>query len=204
MKVLAINGSPHSIGGTYNAIKLVADELISQGIDVEIINIDNKPIQGCTGCGGCYKTGECVYNDIVNECIEKSKSVDGIILGSPVYYAGISGTMKCFLDRFFYAGKHLSYKVGASVVSVRREGGASTFHQLNNYFELAGVIIAPSNYWCVLHGKTPEEILQDEEGMDIMKNLGKNMSWLMKSLEISKLTLPAPERVNRRITNFIR
>lgn len=204
MKVLAINGSPHEKGCTYTAIRLVADELEKQGIETEIVQLGNQPIHGCTGCRGCKDSKRCVFDDIVNTCIKKSKDADGILLGSPVYYSGIAGSMKCFLDRFFYAGPYLHYKVGAAVVSARRAGTVETFQQLNNYFNLRDIVITPSHYWNEVHGSSAEDVMQDEEGVQIMRTLGKNMAWLLKTIEGSKNTVPLPEQEAAIRTNFIR
>lgn len=206
MKVLAINGSPHKNRCTYTAIKIMAEELEKKGIEVEIIHIGDKPIRGCTGCGACSKIEDkkCIFDDVVNQCIEKSKSADGIIIGSPVHFSGIAGSMKSFLDRFFCAGSHLQYKVGAAVASLRRSGGVDTFHQLNNYFNLANIIITPSQYWNVVHGIKPEEVMQDMEGVQILQNLGRNMAWLMEVIDKGKKTIDLPETEKRIKTNFIR
>lgn len=206
MKVLAINGSPNKEGCTYTAIRIMADELEKQGIEVEIVHVGNKVIRGCTACNACSRMEEskCIFDDIVNECIEKTKEVDGIIIGSPVHYSGIAGSMKSFLDRFFYAGAHLQYKVGAAVASLRRSGGVDTFHQLNNYLNLANVVITPSHYWNVIHGSNAQEVMKDEEGVQIMKTLGQKMAWLMKSIDNSKDEIPLPQIDERVWTNFIR
>ena len=205
MKVLAINGSPHKEGGTYQAIRLIAEELQKQKIETEIIHVGMEAIHGCTGCGFCKRNDEhlCVFDDVVNLCLKKTKEIDGIILGAPVYYAGIAGTMKCFLDRFFFAGADLEYKVGTSVTSVRRAGDVTTFQQLNNYFNLRNVLITPSFYWNGLHGMNEEQSAQDEEGMQIMRMLGRNMAWLMNVREAGK-SVPMPETEPRKMTNFIR
>ncbi len=207
MKVLAFNGSPHKNGCTYTALRIIADELEKQGIETEIIHVGGSVIRGCTDCGYCGRSEEdgCVFkNDLVNECLEKSKTADGILLGSPVYYSGIAGTMKSFLDRFFFSGSTLQYKVGAAVVSTRRAGDVDTFHQLNNYFNLRNIIITPGHYWNAVHGTNPQEVLQDKEGVQLMRALGRNMAWLMQSIEQSKGTVPMPEREARVFTNFIR
>ncbi len=204
MKVLAINGSPHEKGCTFTAISLLAEELKRQKIETEIVSIGTKPLQGCIACGKCRENGLCIFDDIVNVCIKKMKEADGIIIGSPVYYSGISGQMKSFLDRFFYAGPDLRFKVGVAVTSLRRSGGVDTFHQLNNFFNLAQVITVPSFYWNVIHGSTPDETLQDLEGVQIMRTLGKNMAWLLKAVSQAKETLPLPEQDTRVFTNFIR
>ncbi|MFA0814470.1 MAG: flavodoxin family protein [Anaerofustis sp.] len=204
MKVLAINGSPKKDGGTYLALKLVTDELNKAGIETETVHIGTEEIRGCTGCGYCKRNDKhlCIYADSVNDCLEKAKEIDGILLGAPVYYAGIAGTMKCFLDRFFFAGAELEYKVGACVTSVRRAGDVTTYQQMNNYFNLRNVLITPSFYWNGLHGTNEEQIAQDEEGMQIMRMLGRNMAWLMKVREAGN-AIPLPETEPRKWTNFI-
>ena len=207
MKVLAFNGSPHKNGCTYTAIRLMADELEKQGIETEIIHIGGTAIRGCVACNNCNTTGSglCVFkDDLVNECIEKSKLADGIILGSPVYYSGIAGNMKAFLDRFFYAGRSLHYKVGTAVVSLRRSGAVDTFHQLNNYFNLRDIVITPSHYWNAVHGTNPQEVMQDEEGVQVMRSLGQNMAWLMQVINQSNGSVSLPQQEERIYTNFIR
>jgi multimeric flavodoxin WrbA len=157
------------------------------------------------GCKKCKTLGKCVFDDdMVNECREKANEADGIILGSPVYFGGVAGTFKSFLDRFFYPGTNLQYKVGASVVSLRRSGGIAAFYQLNNYLNLAQVIITPTVYWGVVHGHNAQEFLQDNEGMQITRVTGKNMAWLLKILSAGKRDCPFPEAEPRVMTNFIR
>lgn len=208
MKVIAINGSPKAEGNTYHALKLVTDELETQGICTEIVHVGNKIIRGCIACGGCAKNKNerCVIDDEVNEIIQKMKAADGIIIGSPVYYASIAGTMKCFLDRAFYTasanGGLFRHKVGASVVAVRRSGEVATFDHLNHYFTLGEMFLASSNYWNVIHGRMPGEVLQDEEGVQIMRVLGKNMGYLLKQL--NNKPLPLPEKEAKIMTSFIR
>lgn len=208
MHVIAFNGSPKASGNTFHAIEMVTDALEKEGITTEIIHIGNKNIRGCTACGGCIKSQneKCVINDEVNEYIQKMKNADGIIIGSPVYYASIAGTMKCFLDRAFYVcgvnGGLLRHKVGASVVAVRRSGEVATFDHLNHYFGIAEMFLPTSNYWNVIHGRMPAEALKDEEGVQIMRVLGKNMAFLLKQLN-SQSVLP-PEREEKIYTNFIR
>lgn len=208
MKVVAINGSPKAEGNTYHALKLVTDELETQGICTEIIHVGDKSIRGCVACGGCAKNKNerCVIDDEVNGIIQKMKDADGIIIGSPVYYASIAGTMKCFLDRAFYTasanGGLFRHKVGASVVAVRRSGEVATFDHLNHYFTLGEMFLASSNYWNVIHGRMPGEVLQDEEGVQIMRVLGKNMGYLLKQL--NNHSLPLPEKEAKIMTSFIR
>ena len=209
MKVIAINGSPHKQGNTYHAISMVFEELEKEGIETEIIDIGNKPIRSCIGCGKCREnTGLChaFKDDGVNEAIEKIKEADGIILGSPVHFAGISGAMKCFCDRLFYIAAStddiLFHKVGAAVVAVRRSGGIPAWDTLHKYLQYLQMITATTNYWGVIHGLTPGEVLQDEEGCQIMHEIGKDMVWKLKMRE-QGLSY-APPQAEKVRTNFIR
>ncbi|WP_461204866.1 flavodoxin family protein [Clostridium sp. DL1XJH146] len=211
MKVVAFNGSPKKEGNTYHAIKLVTEELKKEGIETEIIHVGNKTIRGCAACGMCSKNKDekCIIkDDEVNEWIQKMKEADGIILGSPVHYSAIGGTMKAFLDRAFLVTSvnsgMLRHKVGAPVVAVRRSGGVPTFNQLNNYLNYSEMAIPTSNYWNVIHGTEPGEALQDEEGIQIMRVLGKNMAWLMKIVENGKDRVEETEKEEKIFTNFIR
>ncbi|MBN7573638.1 flavodoxin family protein [Clostridium sp. 2-1] len=211
MKVVAFNGSPKKNGNTYEAIKAVAEELKKENIDVEIVHVGNKVIRGCMACGGCARNmnEKCVMqNDEVNDWIQKMKEADGIILGSPVHYSAIAGTMKSFLDRAFYVTSvnngMLRHKVGASVVAVRRSGGVPTFTQLNNYLNYSEMLMPTSNYWNVVHGTAPGEAVQDEEGMQIMRVLGKNMAWLLKLADSGKANVEESEAEEKVFTNFIR
>lgn len=211
MKVVAFNGSPKPKGNTYHAIKLVTDELEKHGIETEIITIGNKSISGCIACNQCIKSKneKCSINkDHVNDWIQKMKEADGIILASPVHYAAVGGNMKSFLDRAFYvAGVNDSlfrHKVGTSVVAVRRSGGLPTFNELNNFLNYSEMFIPTSNYWNVIHGTKPGEVLQDEEGVQIMQTLGKNMAYLLKIIDSGKRSIEAPELDKKVYTNFIR
>jgi len=211
MKVVAFNGSPKPKGNTYHALKIVNDALEEQGIATEIISVGNKKITGCLACNMCAKNRDekCIQqSDPVNEWIQKMKEADGILLGSPVHYASISGNMKSFLDRAFYVtgvnGGMLRYKVGASVIAVRRSGGLTAFHDMNNFITYAEMMIPTSNYWNVIHGTTPGEVLKDSEGVQIMEVLGRNMAYLMKVLEFGKDKVEAPEKTKKTYTNFIR
>ncbi len=211
MKVVAINGSPKKEGNTYHALKMVGAQLEESGIEFEIIHIGNKALRGCLACGNCgiNKDEKCTTTgDKLNEWIQSMKNADGIILASPVYYAGIAGTMKCFLDRAFYVsgsnGGLFRHKVGAALVAVRRTGGSVTFDSLNHYLTYSEMILATSNYWNVIHGRTPGEAEQDSEGVQIMSVLGNNMAWLLKMREQTKDTLPAPAPVKKVATSFIR
>jgi len=206
MKVLLINGSPNTEGCTFTALSEVAKALNENGIETEIVQIGHLIVRGCIACGHCKKSGSCMFDDIVNEVIEKAKIADGFIFGSPVYYSGINGTMKSFLDRLFYSGsKHLAYKPGAAVVSARRAGTSAALHQLNHYFTINNMPLVSSQYWNMVHGNTPDEVRQDKEGMQIMRTLGRNMAWLLKSIEIGEqYGIEKPETEPRERTNFIR
>lgn len=210
MKVVAFNGSPKKEGNTFHGIKMVAEELEKEGIEVEIIHVGNKSIRGCLACNGCVRNQneKCVIQDEVNEWIQKMKVADGIILGSPVHYASLGATMKAFLDRAFYVTSvnksMLRHKVGASVVAVRRSGGVPTFEQLNNYINYSEMLMPTSNYWNVIHGTAPGEAKADEEGRQIMRVLGKNMAWLMKLIEFGKEKVQEPKVEGKIFTNFIR
>lgn len=210
MKVVAFNGSPNKEGNTYHAISAVVGELEKAGIETEIVHVGNKVIRGCLACGQCVKKKNemCGIDDEVNGWIQKMKGADGIILGSPVHYSAMAGTMKSFLDRAFYvAGVNngmMRHKVGASVVAVRRSGGLPTFDQLNNFLLYSEMLLPTSNYWNVIHGTRPGEAVQDEEGVQIMRVLGKNMAWLLKLVEHGKGSVTPPEREAKVFTNFIR
>ena len=205
MKVIAFNGSPHTHGVIAKGISIIKTELEKECIETEVMQIGSESIRGCCDCRKCRAMKHCaISGDPVNEAFEKMQSVDGVILGSPVYYGSIAGTMKCFLDRLFFPGPNMKYKVGAAVASLRRTGGISTYHQLNNYFNLAQMIITPGVYWNVIHGNNPDEAAQDMEGMQIMEIQGRNMAWLIKSLAYAREKIPLPAPVTERIrTNFI-
>ncbi|MFO7896232.1 MAG: flavodoxin family protein [Candidatus Cloacimonadales bacterium] len=211
MKVLAINGSPKNKGNTAYAIQLVLDELEKTGIETEIITIGNKTIKGCTGCGLCFrnKDEKCVIKgDELNEWIQKMKEADGLIFGSPVYYAALNGTMKAFMDRAFYvagANKNLfRHKAAAAVVAVRRSGGLPTFNQLNNFINYSEMVVPTANYWNIIHGTMPGDAAKDEEGKQIMRTLGKNMAWVLQMIEATKDTIAKPQAERKIMTNFIR
>lgn len=207
MKVLLINGSPKAKGCTYTALSEIAKELEKENIETEIFHIGNKPIRGCMACGGCSKTkGKCAFeDDTVNVALEKAKEADGFIFGSPVHYAGASGAITSFLDRFFYAGDGFQYKPGAAIVSCRRGGSTAAFDQLNKYFTIKNMPVVSSQYWNMVHGNTPEEVKQDLEGMQIMRTLGKNMAWLLKCIQAGKKAgINIPEQEPKIFMNFIR
>jgi len=211
MKVIAINGSPHKEGNTFHALNMVGTELMAAGIDFEIIHVGHKAIHGCMACNNCFKNRDekcSIKTDDLNDWIQKMKEADGLIISSPVYYAGIPGTMKCFLDRVFYVagsnGNLFRHKVGAAVVAVRRTGGSVTFDSLNHYLTYSEMILATSSYWNVIHGTGPGEVENDSEGVQIMQTLGKNMAWILKMKEATKETIEEPKKVRKVMTNFIR
>lgn len=205
MKVLLINGSPRAKGCTYTALAEVAKELEKEGIAAEIFHVGTKPIRGCMACQKC-DDGKCIYNDdTVNIALEKAKEADAFVFGSPVHYAGASGHITSFLDRFFYAGEGFENKPGAAIVSCRRGGAASAFDQLNKYFSISSMPIVCSQYWNMVHGTTPEEVKQDLEGMQTMRTLGKNIAWLLKCIRAGRdAGVPLPQQEPRERTNFIR
>lgn len=205
MNVLLINGSPNAKGCTYTALEEVAGTLRQEGIETEIIHVGNKAIRGCIGCRQCKEKGQCVFDDMVNEVAPKFKACDGLIIGSPVYYASANGTLISFIDRLFYSnGNDKTMKVGAAVVSARRGGCSATFDEINKYFTISGMPVVSSQYWNSVHGNTPEEVKCDEEGLQIMRTLGKNMAFLMKSIQLGKETYGVPEKEPWKPTNFIR
>lgn len=206
MKVILVNGSPKEKGCTYRALIEVSDELNKNGIDTEIFHIGTKPLSGCMGCGGCSKTGECVYGDAVNRFAELTAQADGFVFGSPVHYAAASGALTSFLDRaFMSAGGKMRGKVGASVVSCRRGGASAAFDQMNKYFTINSMPIVSSQYWNQVHGSTPEEVEQDLEGLQTMRTLAKNMAWLLKCIELGKQSgITIPEQETKIKTSFIR
>ena len=186
MKTLLINGSPHPNGCTFTALSLVANELKKAGIETEIVQIGTKDIRGCIGCRKCATLGHCIFSDIVNEIAPKLMEADGVVIGSPVYFAGMNGTLVSFLDRLFYSTGDKRMKVGAAVVSSRRAGSVQTFNAINSYFTISQMPIASSRYWTEVHGYTTDDVMKDEEGVQTMRILGKNMAFLMKAIEIQK------------------
>lgn len=211
MKVVAFNGSPHKEGNTYHALQVVGKELQNAGIDFEIIHVGNQTVRGCAACNQCAKTqnAQCaIKSDPVNEWISAMQAADGILLGSPVHFSGVAGTMKSFLDRAFYVhstnGGLFRHKVGAAVVAVRRSGGSSTFDALNHYLNYAEMFMPATNYWNVIHGTAPGEVHADEEGVQIMRVLGKNMAYLMQSMQAARETSAAPAAEPKAFTNFVR
>lgn len=205
MKVILINGSPNAKGCTYTALEEVSKTLKSEGIGTEIIHVGHKDIRGCIGCRQCKTKGKCVFNDIVNDIAPKFKECDGIVIGSPVYFASANGTLVSFIDRLFYSmTADKTMKVGAAVVSCRRGGNSATFDELNKYFTISQMPIASSQYWNMVHGNSPEEVQQDLEGLQTMRTLGKNMAFLIKSIQLGKKEFGLPEKEEHKFTNFIR
>ena len=205
MKALLINGSPNAKGCTYTALSIVAKELEDNGIEAEIVHVGHKDIHGCIACGKCAETGKCIFNDMVNEVAPKFEQADALVVGSPVYYAGVAGTMNSFLDRLFFS-THFDkrMKVGAAVCSARRAGTTATFDQLNKYFTISEMPIASSRYWNMVHGFSAEDVMKDEEGVQCMRILGRNIAFLVKAIAAEKERNGLPEQEEVTFTNFIR
>lgn len=205
MKVILFNGSPNIHGCTYTALHEIEETLQKNGIETEVFQVGSKNVRGCIGCGKCRESGKCIFDDIVNEAIDKIKEADGVVFGSPVYYASANGTMISFLDRLFYAAsQYLAYKPGAVVVSARRAGTTATYDELNKYLGISNMLIVPAPYWNMVHGNTAEEVKQDREGLYIMRQIGENMTWMLKMLENAKANGIAPAILEKERTNFIR
>lgn len=200
-----LNGSPHVHGCTYTALKEMEKVLKQEGMETEILQIGSQEIRGCMACAQCKSIGCCVYDDIVNEVAKKFADCDGLIVGSPVYHASANGTLVALLDRLFYSyRKDKTMKAGAAIVSCRRGGASAAFDQLNKYFTISGMPVVSSQYWNSVHGNTPEEVLQDEEGMQCMRTLGRNMAFLLKSIQLGKEAFGLPKKETIVRTNFIR
>ena len=208
MKVLLINGSPHQFGCTYTALREVANTLEKNGVATEIYHIGPGNVRGCVGCGNCFKTGKCIFDDGVNEISSRLLEFDGIIVGSPVYYGSAAGQICCFLDRLFYSNMRsgkMAGKFGACVVSCRRGGASAAFDRLNKYFTLSRMPLASSQYWNQVHGNTPEEVREDVEGMQTMRTLGENMAYLIRLRDAGiRQNIPGPDYEKTQMTNFIR
>lgn len=205
MKVILINGSPNARGCTYTALSEVAQTLEDEGIETEIIHVGHKDIRGCIGCRKCKTLGKCIFNDIVNEVAPKFKECDGIVIGSPVYFASANGTLISFVDRLFYSmTEDKTMKVGAAVVSARRAGNTATFDEINKYFTISQMPVVSSQYWNMVHGNNAEEVKQDLEGLQTMRTLGRNMAFLIKSIHLGKEKYGLPEKEELVHTNFIR
>lgn len=207
MKVLLINGSPNQKGCTYTALEEISKTLLADGIETEIIYLGNGVLRDCIGCQACKKTQKCVFDDdMVNEFIEKAKHADGFIFGSPVYYAHPSGRLISFMDRVFYAGgSAFAFKPAAAIVSARRAGTTASLDVIMKHFTINKMPVVPSMYWNMVHGNTPEQVLEDKEGLQTMRILGKNMSWMLKCFELGKVNGVLPPELEEKIrTNYIR
>lgn len=205
MKVLLLNGSPHEDGCTATALREVASTLECQGVETEIVHVGRQALHGCIACGHCKdQPGRCAFDDIVNRVLEKMEHADGLVIGSPVYYASANGTLISLLDRMFYAGSCFAYKPACVVCSARRGGTTATYDQLNKYLSISGMIQVPTCYWNMVHGTNKEEVVRDGEGMRNMRVLGRNMAWLLRTLEAAGARVPVPEAEPPVRTNFIR
>ena len=205
MNILMLNGSPRPGGNTSIALAEMAKIFEENHIDTEIIQVGQRDVRGCCSCGFCFKNGRCAFDDIVNEIAPKFEAADGLVVASPVYYAAANGTLVSLLDRLFYSTRFdKTMKVGASIAVARRGGCSSTFDELNKYFTISGMPIASSQYWNSLHGTRPGEADQDAEGLQTMRTLARNMSFLMKSIALGKAQFGLPEKEPHQFTNFIR
>ena len=203
MKVLLINGSPRANGCTAAALKEMISVFEAEGVETELIHVGNKDIRGCIACGSCMKNGKCVFDDLVNEVAPKFKEADGLVIGSPVYYASPNGTVLSFMDRLFYSTRFPKLmKVGAAVVSARRGGNTASFDVLNKYFSISGMPIATATYWNQVHGFTAEDVKKDAEGLQTMRNLARNMTFLMKAIADGREKYGLPEVERRSFTSF--
>lgn len=204
MKVLMLNGSPKKNGNTMIALQEMEKIFAEEGIETEIVHIGNKPVRGCIACGQCFEKGKCVFDDVVNQVADKFEECDGLVVGTPVYYASANATLVAFLTRLFYS-THFDkrMKVGAAVATARRGGLSATFDELNKFFTISGMPVASGQYWNSIHGAGPGEAKEDEEGLQIMRTLARNMSFLMKSIQLGKETYGLPEKESPIRTNFI-
>ena len=211
MKVLLVNGSPHEHGCTYTALSEVAKTLTEENVETEIYWIGTKPIAGCIGCYKCKELKQCVFQDQINDFTKKAAEVDGFVFGSPVYFSGMAGGMMSFMDRAFFSASNQEphpyrFKPAAAVVSSRRAGTTSALDQINKYFMYGQMPVISSRYWNMVHGKTPEQVIQDAEGMQVMRVLGRNIAWFLKLKEAGEKAgvLPPVQEEPRISTNFIR
>ena len=205
MKMLLLNGSPHKNGTTAAALSELAKTLNAEGVETEIVNVGDMGVKGCKGCYACFTLQKCVIDDEVNEVAKKFEECDGLIIGSPVYYGSPSGSLISFLDRLFYSSRFdKKMKVGAAVVCARRGGCTASFDVLNKYFTISGMPIVSSTYWNQVHGANADDAALDEEGMQCMRNLGRNAAFLMKSIKLGKESFGLPETERGARTNFIR
>ena len=205
MKVLMLNGSPRAGGNTSIALGEMERIFTSEGIETEIVQVGGQAVRGCAACGGCAKLGRCVFDDAVNELAPKFEACDGLVVGSPVYYASANATLVALLTRLFYSTPFdKTMKVGASVVAARRGGLSATFDELNKFFTISGMPVASSQYWNSVHGRLPGEAAQDAEGLQTMRALARNMAFLMKSIALGREKYGLPEKEPRQATNFVR
>ena len=205
MKVLLLNGSPHAKGSTYTALHEMETVFHRQGIETELIQVGHLPVRGCIACGGCRKAGKCVFDDIVNTLAPKFQEADGLVVGSPVYYASANGTLVSVLQRLFYStGFDKTMKVGAAVASARRGGLTATFDELNKFFTISGMPVASGQYWNGIHGNNAAEACQDAEGLQMMRTLAANMAFLMGAIARERTSAGLPEKEPKTFTNFIR
>ena len=205
MKILLLNGSPRPHGNTAAALEEMEKVFRAEGLETELVQVGNRDIRGCAACGRCSELGRCVFDDLVNELAPKFEACDGLVVGSPVYYASANATLVALLTRLFYSTSFdKTMKVGAAVAAARRGGLTSTFDQLNKFFTISGMPVASSQYWNGVHGRLPGEAGQDAEGMQIMRTLARNMSFLVKSIALGRARYGLPEREDRQVTNFIR
>ena len=205
MKVLLLNGSPHAKGSTYTALHEMETVFHRQGIETELIQVGHLPVRGCIACGGCRKAGKCVFDDIVNTLAPKFQEADGLVVGSPAYYASANGTLVSVLQRLFYStGFDKTMKVGAAVASARRGGLTATFDELNKFFTISGMPVASGQYWNGIHGNNAAEACQDAEGLQMMRTLAANMAFLMEAIARERTSTGLPEKEPKTFTNFIR
>ena len=206
MKVLILNGSPKPAGNTAFALSQMQEIFLQSGVEVETIQVGSQQIRGCIGCGSCYKAHKCAFDDLVNEVAPKLAAADAVVVGSPVYYAAPNGTLISFLDRLFYSTGYMDkrFKVGAAVVCARRGGCTAAMDVLNKYFTISSMPVASSTYWNQIHGAKPGEAQQDAEGIRTMRNLAKNIVFLMEAIRLGKEEHPLPEQEPKVMTNFIR
>ena len=204
MKALLINGSPHAKGCTYTALSELKHTLEAEGIETELIHVGNQDVRGCIACGQCRKLGKCVFDDVVNEVASKLAEADAFVIGAPVYYSSPAGSAISFMDRLFFSTFNIdkTMKVGAAVVTCRRGGNTASFDVLNKYFSISGMPIASSQYWNMVYGGSAEEVLKDAEGLQTMRTLGRNMAFMIKSIQLGKQQFGLPEKEPTTFTNF--
>ena len=204
MKALLINGSPHAKGCTYTALSELKHTLEAEGIETELIHVGNQDVRGCIACGQCRKLGKCVFEDVVNEVASKLAEADAFVIGAPVYYSSPAGGAISFMDRLFFSTVNVdkTMKVGAAVVTCRRGGNTASFDVLNKYFSISGMPIASSQYWNMVYGGSAEEVLKDAEGLQTMRTLGRNMAFMIKSIQLGKQQFGLPEKEPTTFTNF--